>query len=74
MTAQVIAFPRARVTPSASTFEMSIEQCVRLEQRYADAGDWEQAAFFMKAARILTLEARYGRKTANDNVVPLRRA
>lgn len=73
MTAQVIAFPHVRVTPS-STYEMSIEQCLRLEQAFADAKDWDQAAFFHKAARLLMIEARLGGKTANDNIVPLRRA
>lgn len=68
----IIIFPRARVTP-VPNFTITAEQCARLEKSAIAAGDWEQAAFFMRAAITIASEIAQA-ELANDNIIPLRRA
>ena len=71
MRSNVINFPRARVTHNGSNW--TVEQCNRLEQGAIQAGEWEQAAFFMHAARVIAREQAQADES-RLNVIPLRMA
>lgn len=72
MAADVIPFPKHRVT-RPYRYGVTVEQCRRLESAAIAAGEWEQAAFFMRAALVVAHGGAVD-EAANDNIIPLRRA
>ncbi|WP_313326230.1 hypothetical protein [Sphingobium yanoikuyae] len=72
MTAQIIPFP-VRAVKAAPDFTITTSMCRRLEQSAIAAKNWDQAAFWMKAAEFIERKEAAA-EAVNDNIIPLRRA
>lgn len=72
MAHNVIPFP-ARPVKAAPDFHITASLCRRMEQSAIAAQDWDQAAFWLRAAELIEGKEAAA-EAANDNIIPLRRA
>jgi hypothetical protein len=72
MAHNVIPFP-ARPVKAAPDFNITTNLCRRMEQSAITAQDWDQAAFWLRAAELIEGKEAAA-EAANDNIIPLRRA